>query len=452
MAKEENSHLFSTPEQLVGRLAGGAAVGIVIKFTGLGLAFLFFLVLARVTTKIEFGIFASAFSLATIVGFAATLGQHSAILRFWPVFDEKYGPGVASRVTLYGLGRTLSGGLAAMIGFGILSLLTLKVTGFGGGRWIYLWTGTMALAMGLSEFTSAAMRAKGSIVVAMAPREIGWRGLVIFTTLFAPSALSGEAALAITALLLLTVTLPQLGCLVMIVWKNRHFRLTSNQRSALNHASWGLWGGAAVGPVSEQVTTIIVGMTLGPAAAAGFFAADRLAKLLSVALVGTNQIAGPMLARSYHAGREEEVKFVAAASTAFALAIAVIGFVGYLLLGRFALGLFDSSYRDAYPVLLLLSLGQVVNNACGPNGLLLNMAGRERDYLAIVAIWGAAGVLGAYLGAMSYGLSGCAIANVGVVVGWNLTATIVCRVRLGIWIFSPRVLMERVRNYQIARS
>ena len=416
---------------LIRKLVGGAAIGGSIKLVGVGLAFLFFLVLARVTTPEAYGIFAAAFSLATIVGFAATLGQHTAILRFWPSLDEKHGPQIASRAIAYGLGLTFMGGLTVLVIFAILALNPPHLEAFGQGGWIYFWTGMMAMAFALSEFSVASLRARGSLVGAMGPREIGWRLAVIGAVMLISLPLSGEGALAVAALALLAMTIPQLVYVASEIWRHRRATLPQSDHTAMRHAMWGLWGGGVVGPITQHSSIVVVSIVLGPSAAGAYFAADRLAKLLSIALMGVNQIAAPMLARSYHAARIREVRFIATASGMLALTVASLGFAAYLMFGRLALEMFDPSYGDSFTALVILAVGQLVNSACGPNNLLLSLAGRERLLLAIMLIWATIGVILVHAAATRLGITGAALAGSGVLIGWNISSLLACSWMLG---------------------
>jgi len=61
-----------------GAIAGG------IKLASAGLSFLMFVVVALVTDERQFGLFSAAYAGASLVSFFNTLGQQSAVLRFWP--------------------------------------------------------------------------------------------------------------------------------------------------------------------------------------------------------------------------------------------------------------------------------------------------------------------------------------------------------------------------------
>lgn len=187
---------------------------------------------------------------------------------------------------------------------------------------------------------------------------------------------------------------------------------------------------------SDHLGTIVVATVLGPVAAGAYFAAERIAKLLSIALIGVNQIVGPMIARSWRAERLDEVRLLVLGGSAMAFFVASIGFFAYLLVGRFALRLFDPAYSDAYGVLLILAAGQLVNAICGPNNYLLNMVGLERTYMWIMLGWGGAAVVLISLSALLFGITGAAVGAAVTMIGWNLTILYVAESHLNIGLIS----------------
>lgn len=422
------------------------AVSGAIRLASLGLAFLFFVVLSRATTPEIFGVFSAAYSLATLLSYAANVGQHVAILRFWPALDETYGPAVASAALRIGLLLTLLGGLVLGLIVMLLGLVPAITSAFGGAAINLVWTGILLFACAVAEFSASALRAQGSLVLALAPRDIIWRVVVIAGALLA-APLAADAALGLVAVTLLVICLPQVALLIREIWRYRFTALPATEAAKLRSATWGLWASTSVTPVMVHATTVIVAVTLGPIAAGAYFAADRLAKLLAIALEGIEKVSGPMLSRSYHAGRMEEVLTIVAGTSALAFSVAIVGALGYLFLGSLALALFDPLYVEYYPVLLVLVVGQLVNTACGSNAMLLNMAGRERDLLVIRLIWGAASMIVVYFASIWFGIVGSAIASTAVMIGWNATAVVVCQLRLGILpMFSPAAVLTMLRR------
>lgn len=412
---------------LLKKLAGGAAMGAVMKFGGVGLAFLVLLVLARRMEAEAYGVFAAGFSLATIAGFAATLGQHTAVLRFWPSLDEAHGRRSAAAALRFSLKLTALGALAVFALLSLAGLIAPRLGVFGGSALTLVLTGLMAAAFALSETAVAAMRAQGAVGLALGPRELGWRVLAIAGAFALTTPLGGNQALALMAVALMLVTAPQILLLLREALASPRTPASPEDSAAMRGSMLAFWGGGVVGPLTGHVGTIIVAAALGPVAAGAYFAADRIAKLLSIALIGVNQIVGPMIARSWRGGRKDEVRLLVLAGSAIAFVVAGIGFLAYWLLGRFALSLFDPTYVEAWGVLMILSAGQLVNTICGPNNFLLNMAGRERDYLAIMTVWGALALVGISIGASQFGMLGAACASALCMAGWNISAAILAQ-------------------------
>ena len=431
---------------LLKELTGGAAISLGVKIGGVLLTFVSFLALARVMDPVAYGVFASGFSLATMMSYVAVVGQHVAILRFWPAMDEAHGRAAAAQTIRYGAGLAVLGGGAVGLLVGLFAAGGGRVGAFGETRVVYVWIGALVFVFTVTEFMRAALQAKGSLVLALVPREILWRVAVIGLALVAAPPLTAPAALGWTAGLLAGVTIPQAVSLIRELRRHRGHPLPAADLEAMRKAKWGYWGGTSITPIIANVTTLIVGVAFGPAAAGAFFAADRLAKLSAVPLMVINQIVGPALGRSFQGGRLEEVRFITGAASLGSLVIGVGAFVGYLFFGRFALRLFDPDYPEAYPLLLILAAAQMVNTACGPNFLLLNMAGRERQNLIIMAVWGAITLGAVSLGAVWWGGLGVALASGATTIGCSLTALVVCRATLHIRGYATPDLIQSPRN------
>lgn len=388
-----------------------------IKVAGIGLAFVFLLVVAQYSSDVEYGVFATVFSAATILGFAFVAGQHVIIMRYWPSFDENETVEKADAALRWSfrvvLGACLTGSVA-LIG-GAYMYMALDATP---PLWIkHVWPlVAMTLAFALSEFGQGALRAKGEVLISLSGREVLWRLLSIGAILVIGQ-MSGVAFIYLVAATLFVINALQLWLVFRTI--SPPMALSKEDRHGMLHRSGWIWLGTTVGPLVTHSGTIIVALVLGPAAAGTYFAADRLAKLLSIALIAVNQVLGPQLAREFHAGRTDKVQRLMTMSSIMAGAIAIVGVIVFSVAGKFALTLFSDSYANAYPVLIILALGQVVNSLCGPNTMLMNMAGLERSNTIIMSITGAFSLLIIFLGASLFGIVGAALAAAATMVVWN---------------------------------
>lgn len=388
-----------------------------IKLVGIGLAFVFLLVVAQYSSDVEYGVFATIFSAATILGFAFVAGQHVIILRYWPSFDENDTVEKADAALRWSFKAALSVCLT-----GSVVLLT--------GAYIYmaldatppLWVKhvwpliAMTLAFAMSEFGQGALRAKGEVLISLSGREVLWRLLSIGAILLSGQ-MSGVASIYLVAATLVSINVLQLW----LVFRNisSPMALPQEDRRDMRQRTGWIWFGTTVGPLVTHSGTIVVALALGPAAAGTYFAADRLAKLLSIALIAVNQVLGPQLAREFHAGRTDKVQRLMTMSSIMAGAIAIVGVIVFLLAGKFALSLFSDSYTSAYPALIIMALGQVVNSLCGPNTMLMNMAGLECSNTIIMGITGAFSLVIIFFAASLFGLIGVSIAAATTMAVWN---------------------------------
>ncbi|WP_375263955.1 lipopolysaccharide biosynthesis protein [Palleronia sp.] len=418
-----------------------------LKVSGIGLTFLFFLVASNLSSDVEYGKFAAIFSLATILGFAFLAGQHLTILRFWPAFDERETRAKADQAARWSVVRVIqTSTLGALIILGIIFLLpalqfTTPEVLQPAGALI-----TLSLAFAFSEFAQSCLRARGEVLVSLSGREVLWR-LLSISFLFLIGRTSGVTLIYIASGTLWGVTLLQLWLVYRDIAPPE--KLSPQDRRLMMRTSLWLWLSATVGPLSTHSGTIIVGIFLGPTAAGAYFAADRIAKLLSIALIAVNQVVGPVLSREFHAGRLDQVRRLITLSSLISGAICLVGCGAYLIFGRIALVLFSENYSDAFPALMILTAGQAVNTLCGPNTMLMNMAGLERQNTMIMGFWSIAGLAALPMGAMFGGISGTAIAAAFIMAAWNLHIVWKCHAGLSVVPWDIRVLKNRQEQSRV---
>lgn len=406
-------------------LFSGAVIGGAIKIGGVVVSFCYLIVVSNAISSAEYGIFAACFSLAHIVGYFATVGQHTASLRFWPAFSEKYGNKIAWQSVKVSLNWILYGCISVFFLFFCLSILPPNITTFGENSVTYIFISVLAISIALAEYGVALFRAQGSLLTALIPKEILWKTCAALTIFFW-SFDNANFIIGLSSFALLVVILPQFYYILKNLLKHRDKQNIVGVKKQMRRTTLGLWGGATIAPLSEHVTTVVVGIALGPISAGAFFAADRLARFISIALIGVGLLASPMMARNYYSGKINEVRHINLMSGLISFIVAIIGFLFYIFLGKYALSLFDVSYTAHYHTLLILAAGQIINAACGPNGALLNLAGKEKIYLYILCFWAIVAILLGYLLTHYIGMLGAALSNTFVVVGWNMTALYAC--------------------------
>ena len=421
---------------LVQRMLKGGMKTTAIKFGGIGIAFLFLLVLARHLSTTEFGVFASAFSLAMILGPLSAFGQQTAILRFWPSIDQSHGHDAATAALRRCLTITFAGAGVLLIAGAALSALGIEAQALGGSADVWLPTAALAAAFALSEVVTACLRARGAVIWAFLPQDVLWRSIVMAIVGLASLQLGAVGALWITTAVLAVLVVAQFIVLAastpkLLVMPGT-LPLVAEERAAMNHAILGFWGNAILKQLQPQGSTVLVAIALGPREAGAFFAASRLATLLTIIQVAGNMISGPMLSRAWRAERLDEVREIIGNAIAFAVPAALFGFLCYLVIGQYLLAVFDPEYAAAYFALIALSFAQVVSTICGPNDLLLLMSGHERKVLAIKTGTAFSGLVLTYGLALAFGVNGAAIGVAFGISVQNIVGVMVCKRYTGI--------------------
>lgn len=441
---------------LIGNLLGGAAIAGGLRVAGAGLTFLFFLLLARNTNPEAFGAFSTVYSIATILGYVANAGQHVAILKVSPATHANHGAGAERDVVSRGLAVVL---LSSSLLLGAIMLVSsqtswLPVINTDSSQNVWVLSAQLMVALAIAEYCASVLRARSRIVFALAPRDIAWRIIaMVLIAYFASNSWPIDATIAttLTTLALTLAIAPQLLTLVVdLVRSIRSGGLLETCSGAYFREVGQFWISTSIKPIVDYAATIVVAFALGPAAAAAYFAADRLAKLLAMALISIEQISAPLLAKSYHGGDSGRAQTIASATSAMATLVTLAGLAVYGLLGTQLLGLFGQEYTSAYPVLLVLAAAQLANTYAGSNVVTLLMTGGQNHLTAIWAIWGAIGASASFFAAASFGVLGAAVSTLVVTICWNIHASRRCLTTSGIHsaahIFKIRDFRNSLRN------
>jgi O-antigen/teichoic acid export membrane protein len=189
--------------------------------------------------------------------------------------------------------------------------------------------------------------------------------------------------------------------------------------------------------VMTQCSVIMIGYFLGLTEAGYYAAAVRMVGLAGFGLMATNVVVAPMISAAYTSDRRDDLKKAlrSGAATIFGLTVPLV--VVLLVAGKFGLWLFGESFTVAYPALVVLCVGQIVNALCGCVGYLMSMTGNERTAAGILCC---SAILNVTLNATLipiWGMTGAAIATSVTLVVWNVWMLVVVWKRLGM---NPSIL------------
>ena len=387
-------------------------VSLVIKVATAGLTYLMYVILSRLMGVEEYGYFAFGLSLATILAIGANYGQQTAILRYWP---EETVAGRPQRA----LEALRAGGAVTLIAGAGVTVVLLAVAAGGAGlgqHTAHLFAAALLiLPLALAEYWSSVLRAQGSVWTALTPRDIFWRvsvPLLVLALWYAGVTLTGADALLLTAALLALALVLQ-----VILARSRKYEIAPGTAGLRGYwaekgkPSRSFFLGTVLDSAALNVDIILVGLLVAPAAAGIYFNAFRTAGLLTLFMFAITLVVAPMVSQHYHAGEMRKAQAITAlcAWAGFVFSLAV--FAGFLLFGEQILGLFGAGQEEGKLILILLSVGLLVDAATGPSRIVLMMTGHERAY---VRIFGSVIVTGIAVQAVIipiWGLLGAAVVN-----------------------------------------
>ncbi len=356
-----------------------------IKVATAGLTYGMYVVLSRSMDGTEYGYFAFGLSLATVLAIGASMGQQTAILRYWP--EEEVAGRHAGAID-----ALRSGGALTLIAGGLTSLAILVAVGmlglFDHNPAAHLFAAAaLILPMALAEYWSSALRAQGSVWTALSPRDIFWRVLCPLAAV--GLYLLGLPLLGWQALLLLSTLLALALGLQFITARRRGYELSPGFKGLKRYwrergtaSRWFLFG-TLVNSASINADIIFIGLLVTAESAGIYFNAFRTAGLLTLFTYAISLVVAPMVARHYHAGEMREAQAITALSAWAGFLFSVLVFIGFVIFGTDVLSLFGPDDAAGYPVLLLLGVGLLFDAATGPSRMVMMMTGHERDYVRI---------------------------------------------------------------------
>jgi O-antigen/teichoic acid export membrane protein len=182
----------------------------------------------------------------------------------------------------------------------------------------------------------------------------------------------------------------------------------------------------------NQLDIIMLGYLQTPAAAGLYSASWRLASLITFGLSALSISSGPLVASAHSRGDVLELARVARITARFGFLAGIALAVPLLLAGSSVLALFGPEFRAAYPALVILVAGGVINAFTGVVAYFLTLTGRQ-----IQALWIFTGALAIsfalnLLLIPSFSIIGAAIASIGATLFWNVAMLLYVRRTMGI--------------------
>ncbi len=398
-------------------------LALVYRCSGAVVTFLFGVSFARMMSIEEYGVLMSLMTFGFIAATVGLVGQQLHVLREIPSLAARknytaIGSIVAKRVRVICLG-SIAATVTALLVF-------VAAHGRGGifGRWEYSTSLLLVLPLALIEMQSSVGRALGSVNLALVPKDVLWRLLVILLggALFATYGHPVKAAdvfVIATGVLVLLIAIQQVH-LRHLAEGHRLFtmvvRRSKDSIADVLSTSAPFWVTSIASILFATIDVVVVSVMVGPESGGYYYAANRISLLLDFFLSTFAIPAAPLIARLFDEDRRTEIIRVTSGA-ALAAFIAVLGCVVALALaGDIVLMAFGEAFVRAHGVLMVLAVGQLASTYFGVGSIALNMTGHQRAAMYIMVITSVLGIVAMVGATWTFGIWGTAVvaASVGV--------------------------------------
>ncbi|MBW7474270.1 oligosaccharide flippase family protein [Paenibacillus oenotherae] len=426
-------------------LARGGSISFLLNSTGMGLALIMQIVLARLLGAAAYGTYAFVTTVITFLVFPAKLGFDTSIVRLVAAMKAKDEwaliKGLLKRANQLGFAVSLS---VTVIGFAILGLRYNEMTG---SQLVTYSVGFATIPLlTLATLRQSALQALKDVLFAQMPEKIVRPLLTIGLLLIAVLLLGREAdsGLAMICFAVAVAVSYMIGAFVL---KKRIGDQIAGVETQYATRYWlklslSLMVNGGMYLILGQLSVLLLGMMNSETESGLFSAAVRLATLVSFAITAINMTAAPLLSESYARRDHNQLQQVCTTSGRAGFSFAAVVFIGFAVAGRPLLGLFGAEFTAAYPALLLLSAGQLFGAYCGQTGTMATMTGYHRVLTRVLVI---ATVLNVALSVALIpllGMTGAAAASCCAAVTWNAVMAIAIKRKYGIitpvWSFGSR--------------
>ncbi len=421
---------------LARKILGPGFISFASKVASAVLSFTMLVVFARLMTPQEFGAFGISFNLAILLSTVLGLGLPVGIMRFYPQhlaskqIDLARGvvTGSLKAISVATIICLVVAAMASLAGFAQLDkLLSISQAAL----WVTLFAGVVAVA----DYIASTLRAQGSTAWSAIPRDIFWRiAAILLAAIYISTGttLTNRNAVLICIATLLVITLLQVKQSLRVLKQDLGPGPTSTAWHAWRKPLLPLWTASILFALVQQFDVVVVGSLLGAEAAGPYFAAQKIATLLALAMMAGGQIAAPLMAAAYHAGNLSELRRICKTLALAIAGVTLIGLFILLLIGRYLLTAFDPSFVTAYAILMIFAVAVTVDSVSGPTAYLMQVTSLETTYLKIMAACYAGVIALQLIFVPYYGVLAAALCSAAGVITWNIIAIYILRRRIGV--------------------
>lgn len=221
-------------------------------------------------------------------------------------------------------------------------------------------------------------------------------------------------------------------------WRCRGFRvslISVFEFKTLWSSARHMWVATSMNLLVQWSGVLIAGIFLSASEVSQFTVAQKLATLISFGLVVANMVTAPRYARLWSEHNIEGVHLLSISATKLQVLIVLPIVALFLIAPVEVLSMFGLEYKKAWLILIILTLGQMINVICGSVAYILTMTGNELLFRRATLISGPLTLLLSVLFVTWFGLVGIAVATALGMAVQNIISLFYIRKKLGFWTF-----------------
>lgn len=185
--------------------------------------------------------------------------------------------------------------------------------------------------------------------------------------------------------------------------------------------------------VLNRIDIIMLGALYDESASGIYNVAARTAAMVSIVIGAVNSAAASKISEIYTIeGASERLQMLVSKIARWVFWLSLLSAFLLVIAGKPILSLFGKEFIQAYDVLLICIIGQVINAFAGPVGMLLNMTGNHKQ---VAKIYGWSAVINVVLNMLlipEYKILGAAYATIATTFIWNAWMVIIARKKIGV--------------------
>lgn len=189
---------------------------------------------------------------------------------------------------------------------------------------------------------------------------------------------------------------------------------------------------SATGIIASSIDSVMLGWLDSTKEVGLYTVAARIAMLTIFFLQVSNSAISPKLAALYAERKIQEMEKMVQRVTRGLIVVAAAPLVIFFLFGGQILSLWGTGFKEAYWVLIILSVGQFFNIGTGASGLLLVMCGFEKLQAIVSTMSIILNVILCFVLIPLYGAVGAALGTAISVTLENITKVILGKVKVGV--------------------